>query len=207
MERRYTSVPVEFVEARDGQNTGTFSGLASVYYNKEDRGTEFVLWERNGSKAVERILPGAFDKALSRQDDVIALFNHDRNWPLADTSTGLTLRSEARGLRYTFPYREDDPQHQTMRAKTRPPAIVRESSFAFTVIDDDGEYWTREGDVDVRYIKSVQLHDVSMVTRGAYSSTDTGMRSSNSAEDAKASFERYQTNIRIEKINKLKAEV
>jgi phage head maturation protease len=94
-----------------------------------------------------------------------------------------------------------------MRAKTNPKnPLVRQSSFAFT-IEQDGEVWSRENGVDVRSIRSVRLHDVSMVTRGVYSSSTVGMRSVEHVDDAKASYEKHQTQLREQIVAKLKESV
>lgn len=197
MERRFITTNCEFIEERAAGAPSRFTGLASVYYCPEDEGTQYTLWDIPTGKAVERIHPGAFDRAIREQDDVVATFNHDMNWPLADTPTGtLTLVTEPRGLRYRFDFNPDDPQHQIMRAKAT-QKLVRQSSFAFTV-DEGGDFWTRENGIDVRNVYSVKLHDVSMVTRGAYSSSTVGMRSAESVDDAKSSYLAYQTKIRQE---------
>jgi HK97 family phage prohead protease len=112
VERRTINSTCEFIEERSGNSRGRFTGLASIYYNTADSGTEFVLWDGPQGRAVERIMPGAFDRALRENDDVIATFNHDMNWPLADTETGsLQLANEQKGLRYRFDFNPDDPQH------------------------------------------------------------------------------------------------
>src|SRR6185436_1642628 len=95
--------------------------------------TEYELWpEGNGKKrAVERIMPTAFDEILSRGDDVSGLFNHDRNIVLGRTSAGtMKLEKYKRGLRYTI------WPANTTRARDTAEDIrvgnVRGSSFSFS---------------------------------------------------------------------------
>ena len=127
----------------------------------------------------ERILPGAFDKILSRQRnkaDVVALFNHDNNIVLGRTSSGtLELSSDEKGLRYvvTPPASRQDVLELIARRD------VRGSSFAFTV-DRSGEKFTTEDGRSVREIREVNgLFDVGPVLVPAYpaSSASVAMRS------------------------------
>ena len=125
----------------------------------------------------ERILPGAFDKILSRRKaDVVALFNHDNNIVLGRTSSGtLELSSDEKGLRYvvTPPASRQDVMELIARRD------VRGSSFAFTV-DRSGEKFTTEDGRSVREIREVSgLFDVGPVLVPAYpaSSASVAMRS------------------------------
>lgn len=124
----------------------------------------------------EEILPGAFDKILSRQrgrQDVVALFNHDSNIVLGRTSSGtLELSSDDKGLRYVVspPVSRADVLELIQRRD------VRGSSFAFTV-DKSGEGF-RQGDDGkaVRQIREVSgLYDVGPVLVPAYPSTSASV--------------------------------
>lgn len=124
----------------------------------------------------EEILPGAFDKILTRQrgkQDVVALFNHDSNIVLGRTSSGtLELSSDEKGLRYvvTPPVSRADVMELISRRD------VRGSSFAFTV-DKSGEGF-RQGDDGnaVRQIREVSgLYDVGPVLVPAYPSTSAAV--------------------------------
>lgn len=124
----------------------------------------------------EEILPGAFDKILSRQrgrQDVVALFNHDSNIVLGRTSSGtLELSSDDKGLRYVVspPVSRADVLELIQRRD------VRGSSFAFTV--DKGGEGFRQGDDGkaVRQIREVSgLYDVGPVLVPAYPSTSASV--------------------------------
>ena len=124
----------------------------------------------------EEILPGAFDKILSRQrgkGDVVALFNHDSNIVLGRSSSGtLELSSDDKGLKYvvTPPVSRADVLELIQRRD------VRGSSFAFTV-DKSGESF-RPGDDGkaVRQIREVSgLYDVGPVLVPAYPQTSAAV--------------------------------
>jgi len=124
----------------------------------------------------EEILPGAFDKILSRQrgrQDVVALFNHDSNIVLGRTSSGtLELSSDTKGLRYvvTPPVSRADVMELIQRRD------VRGSSFAFTV-DKNGEGFRQGEDGNaVRQIREVSgLYDVGPVLVPAYPATSASV--------------------------------
>ena len=124
----------------------------------------------------EEILPGAFDKILSRQrgrQDVVALFNHDSNIVLGRTSSGtLELSSDDKGLRYVVspPVSRADVLELIQRRD------VRGSSFAFTV--DKGGEGFRQGEDGkaVRQIREVSgLYDVGPVLVPAYPATSAAV--------------------------------
>ena len=124
----------------------------------------------------EEILPGAFDRILTRQrgkQDVVALFNHDTNIVLGRTSSGtLELSSDEKGLRYvvTPPVSRADVMELISRRD------VRGSSFAFTV-DKSGEGFRQGEDGNaVRQIREVSgLYDVGPVLVPAYPSTSAAV--------------------------------
>ena len=123
----------------------------------------------------EMILPGAFDKVLSRQrgkQDVIAVFNHDPNILLGRTSSGtLQLSSDDKGLKYTVtpPAERADIMSLILRRD------LLGSSFAFTVAKDS-ESFSSDANGAVRTIREVSgLYDVGPVVNPAYSSSTTGV--------------------------------
>jgi HK97 family phage prohead protease len=124
----------------------------------------------------EEILPGAFDKILSRQrgrQDVVALFNHDSNIVLGRTSSGtLELSSDDKGLRYvvTPPVSRGDVLELIQRRD------VRGSSFAFTVDKSGESFRTGEDGKAVRQIREVSgLYDVGPVLVPAYPQTSASV--------------------------------
>lgn len=174
MERRFVRTqPAQIITRDDG--TVAVVGYASVFYNPLDPGTEFQLYR----DLVERIMPGAFDRAL-REDDVRGLFNHDSNQVLGRTASGtLKLSADEKGLRY-----EISPPN-TQLGRDLPVLVQRGdvsgSSFAFTI---DSQTFRTEGDHDVREINAVTLYDVGPVTYPAYESTTAGLRCAEGIDEA-----------------------
>ena len=156
-------------------------GYAAVYYRADDPGTEYTLWGDN----VERIMPGAFDRAIG-EDDTVGLFNHDSNLVLGRRTAGtMRLTVDDRGLRYEI----DPPDTQVGRdvVASLSRGDVNGSSFGFRI---DHEEWISEGDgvSNVRLIRGVELFDVGPVTFPAYTSTAAGMRAdADTLDEAKAS--------------------
>lgn len=142
-------------------------GLASVFYDGTER-TEYEVMP--GFR--ERIMPSAFDEALSRPDDVRGLFNHEPTNLLGRTSSGtMRLEKAPEGLRYRIQPGETQVSRDVMEHIRR--GDVTGSSFAFFVTRST---WIESGDVDIRQIDSVELWDVGPVTYPAYSATSVGVR-------------------------------
>jgi HK97 family phage prohead protease len=122
----------------------------------------------------EEILPGAFDRILSKRGkDVVALFNHDSNIVLGRSSSGtLELSSDEKGLKYvvTPPVSRADVLELIQRRD------VRGSSFAFTVDAKNESFRTGEDGKAVRQIREVSgLYDVGPVLVPAYPATSASV--------------------------------
>jgi HK97 family phage prohead protease len=170
-ERRFIGSGPAGIEVRqDGDRPRTLSGYAALFYRADDPGTEYELWDG----AVERILPGAFDAAVSG-DDVRALFNHDPNHLLGRTTSGtLRLSVDKVGLRYEVDLPDTQSGRDTATSAGR--GDLTGSSFGFS-LRSDGARWTRDKGKDVRELRSLALFDVSPVTYPAYKSTTVAVRS------------------------------
>lgn len=154
-------------------------GLAAVYFDPNDAArTQYNLWEN----VFERIHPGAFDKAIGR-DDVRALQNHDPRLLLGRSVSGtLTLELTPAGLAYRIKPPNTTAGRDTVESLSR--GDIDGSSFAFA-IERGGVDWTEEtvslNGVDItlqiRNIRAVELYDVGPVTYPAYTGTSSGTRS------------------------------
>jgi HK97 family phage prohead protease len=205
MERRYTKEHESAIEFREDTGTYTLSGLAAVFYNPSDAGTEHVLWNRPQGRAVERISPTAFDRAIAQaaEEGVMCLFNHDKNWILGKAGAGLELSKERRGLRYRCPLNMKNPQHVTVAENVK-DKLLTGSSFGF-VVDPEGERWTYENGTEVRHIDNLKLLlDASPVTYPAFTATNVGLRSDDGIDEAVKSYLRWHTAAAIEKMKLLK---
>lgn len=134
---------------------------------------KFGLNANIGGYFIERIAPGAFAGALSRPDDVRALFDHSTKYVLGRTSSGtLALVEDEIGLRY-----EVTPPDASW-ARDLTVSIERgdisQSSFTFRALREE---WDETGELPVRTLLEVELFDVSPVTFPAYDDTEVGVRS------------------------------
>jgi HK97 family phage prohead protease len=149
------------IEVRAQPESRVIEGYAAVFETPTDMGNY-----------LEEIASGAFDGADDK--DVVALFNHDANYPLARTSNGtLELASDARGLFYRF--EAPDTTFGNDLLKMVRSGLIAQSSFAFTIRKDN---WMQEaGMKPKRRIEQVDmLFDVSPVTYPAYKETSVTAR-------------------------------
>lgn len=153
------------VEIREADNSpGILTGYAAVYDSETDLG-----WFR------EVIRPGAFTRAVSEEQDVRALWNHETGIILGRTSAGtLTLTEDARGLAFelTLP----DTQAGRDAATSIRRRDITGMSFGFQVAK---ARWIEEEarDSELREILDLNLFEISPVTFPAYADTDVGLRS------------------------------
>lgn len=154
-------------------------GYGAVFYRESDPGTEYELWPGY----VERILPGAFDRAL-REDDVRGAFNHDPSRLLGRTSAGtMRLSVDEIGLKYEIDLGNTTVAKDVEEMVDR--GDVTGSSFMFNVTDYGDR---KENDVWISEIKGVRLYETGPVTFPAYEATSADLRSAGNVE-AKARYE------------------
>lgn len=148
------------------------TGYGAVFYRAGDPGTEYWLW----SDMVERIMPGAFDRAIL-EDDCRCFFNHDATLVLGRNRAGtLRLRVDERGLLYeTTP-----PDTQLVRDQVVAPierGDVTGSSFMFL---PRKTVWVEEQQdgkpLYIRELHDCELWEVGPVVFPAYEATTTGVR-------------------------------
>lgn len=133
----------------------------------------------------ERIDRSAFRDVLN--DDVVALFNHDANYPLARTDAGLKLSVDSQGLHYEI----DLPDTQVARdlRELVDRGVITGSSFGF--IPDEDQWEKRAGKQIRTHLRIERLVDVSPVVFPAYPGTSVGNR-----KTTKARLIRVRHNIR-----------
>lgn len=124
----------------------------------------------------ERIAPGAFDKALKNNPDIVAIFNHDLNQVLArTTSKTLAVDSDKRGLSFNFEMPDVSYGNDILESIKR--GDISGCSFEFRVAPG-GEHWQKIGSLNIRTITEISdIMDVSLVTRPAYNDTSVSVRS------------------------------
>jgi len=145
-------------------------GHAVVWYNPADPGTEYNIggWR-------ERISNNAFGDLTCV--DVMATFNHDFSKPLARTKAGtLRLANDERGLVV-----EIEPA-DTSYARDLRALLARGdvTGMSFIALVDDEIVDSKQ---QIATINRMQLKEVSIVTRPAYTSTDIEVLRSRMPDD------------------------
>jgi len=138
----------------DSKNDRRVVGYASVFNSMSENlgGFRELISER------------AFDDVM--EDSVVALINHDMNYPLARTDNGtLSLSVDSKGLRYSFDVPEGLSYGNDLLINLK-AGNISQSSFGFIVEEDS---WERKDGEHIRTIEKVaRLIDVSPVTIPAY---------------------------------------
>jgi HK97 family phage prohead protease len=164
--REFALTDVEVRKAPEGSKSpGGFRGYAAVY--------DSLSVNLGGFR--EKIDPGTFDTAIA-EDDVRALFNHDRNHVLGRSKAGdgtMRLSSDDKGLLVEI---DELPNTSTARdlVELLKRGDVDQMSFGFTTVRDR---WEEDEDGRViRTLEEVRLFDVSPVTFPAYPDTEAEAR-------------------------------
>jgi HK97 family phage prohead protease len=179
-ERRFLAPGQTGIRLEERQEEGSspvpvIVGYAAVFHDGTPE-TEFALWP----DLVERIMPGAFDRALT-EDDPAALRNHDVNILLGRKSAGtLDLSVDDTGLLYQVTPPDTEAGRETIASVRR--GDLNGSSFGFV---PRKVVWTEnEEGPDFRDIHDVELWDVGPVVFPAFSGTTTGVRSAGPTMEA-----------------------
>lgn len=166
MDKERRAVATEVRSTKDGKK---IEGYASVFN---------TLAQLPGFQ--ERMMPGAFTRAIRNNQDVVCLFNHDANFVLGRTTSGtLRLSQDSRGLHYECSLPD------TQAARDLHTSIERKDisgcSFAFKIPNDAAQRWSERTAADgshfiQRDITDVDLLDVSPVTYPCYQGTHVDAR-------------------------------
>lgn len=152
--------PTEF-EFRDSDEGMTFEGYAAVF-NSDSHPLPFI----------ERIAPGAFKRSLRARNEIRLLWNHDMGEVLGSTRSGtLQLEERDRGLYVRAVLPNTTRGRDTAELLRR--GDVNAMSFGFTV-PSGGDEWDSNG--TRRTLKSIRLHEVSIVANPAYPETTAAVR-------------------------------
>jgi len=156
------------MEVRDiDDNTGTISGYGAVFNSPS-------LLLSGGF--IETVSPGAFKKSLNERgtqtskEDIFAYWNHNSDIVLGSKRAGtLRLKEDETGLSYEI---DMDLRSQEVRDKyyTVQRGNVSSSSFGFDVPKDGDQWILPQNDEEPvqRVLRSVRLHEVSIVSTPAY---------------------------------------
>ena len=130
------------------------------------------------------VIGGRFSESVDRSafkntdmSNVVALFNHDWNMPLARMGHGLELEVDDVGVKYRFEL--GDQSYAKDLAENIRMGNVSTSSFGFTITSDK---WEKRDGMNHRTIMDIDtLYDVSPTTQGAYPTTEVALRSMEAA--------------------------
>lgn len=125
-------------QVKDADDTGTFSGLASVYGNVD-----------LGGDVVER---GAFSKTLSENPTVPVLWQHDSREVIGSG----VLRNTREGLAIDATLDMEDPVAQKAYRKLK-KGYMKGLSIGFDTMEDEVKN-------NIRHLKEIKLWEVSVVT-------------------------------------------
>jgi HK97 family phage prohead protease len=151
-------VEVEAFEVREEADGMHLEGYAALFNSRSENLGGFT----------ETIKPGAFRASLKARNDIKLLWNHDTGAVLGSTRSGtLTLTEDERGLRVsaTLPNTSYGRDAKELVAR----GDVSAFSFGFSMPARGGDEWNSEG--TERVLKSVRLHEVSLVAFPAYPET------------------------------------
>ncbi|MCM3735596.1 HK97 family phage prohead protease [Bacillus cytotoxicus] len=153
------------LQTRDATDTESnmISGYAAVFNSPTSIGDWFT----------ETIAPGAFSRAISENNDIRALFNHDWNNVLGRTKSGtLRLFEDERGLKFEVDLPNTSVAHDLVESMRR--GDINQCSFGFRATE---EIWDYNVEPALRTIQEVELYEVSVVSIPAYEDTEVSLRS------------------------------
>ncbi len=157
------------LELRDGEAgfIATLAGLAAPF----GRASKLLTGGGRPRAFIETIAKGAFSETLKRNRDVLFLYSHDSDKPLARTPRTLSLNENADGLRFEAKL-SDTSVARDLVANVR-SGVVSGMSFAFRVVR---ETWSAGDGVDRRTLLQVDLDEISATAMPAYPDTQVAAR-------------------------------
>ena len=160
------------------ENSGTLVGYAAVFNSRSHDLGGFY----------ETIAPGAFDRTLKENPDVLALVEHDTNRVLARTTNGtLRMQPDAKGLRVEI--KPADTSYARDLLELVRTGTVQGMSFRFRPYKGGSSLDMKASPLPLRTLRSVELKEVSVVLDPAYPATEVFARS---LEEARANHARNE---------------
>lgn len=153
---------IENLNTRDGEEgESVIGGYAAVFNSPTEIGSYFT----------EEIAPGAFNRAISENNDIRALFNHDWNNVLGRTKSGtLQLSEDERGLKFEVTLPNTSLGRDLKESMQR--GDINECSFGFIPTE---EHWDYNVEPAKRMILEVDLFEISVVSIPAYEDTEASV--------------------------------
>ena len=149
---------VDDFEVREDADGMHLEGYAALFNSRSENLGGFT----------ETIQPGAFRASLKSRNDIKLLWNHDTGAVLGSTRAGtLTLVEDDKGLRVSATLPNTTHGRDARELISR--GDVSAFSFGFSMPTRGGDEWSQDG--TERVLKSVRLHEVSLVAFPAYPAT------------------------------------
>ncbi len=151
-------VEVDGFEVREEPDGMHLEGYAALFNSRSENLGGFT----------ETIKPGAFRASLKARNDIKLLWNHDTGAVLGSTRAGtLMLVEDERGLKVSATLPNTSYGRDASELIKR--GDVSAFSFGFSMPARGGDEWNSDG--TERVLKSVRLHEVSLVAFPAYPET------------------------------------
>lgn len=116
---------------------------------------------------VEIVRPGAVDRALRAEADIVALYNHDPGAVLGRTPHSLRLARDSRGLAFELEPADTQQGRDVLTLVSR--GDLRGASFGFRALKDA---WRTEGRTVIRELLEIDILEISVTAFPAYQVTD-----------------------------------
>ena len=129
------------------------SVLIDGYVNAVGRDSR-PMRDKNGKRYVEQIVPGAFKRALAK-NEVKLLLDHDETRELGSTETNLTLREDAIGLRATAEITDAEAIEKAKSGKLR--------GWSFGFLEKDASEEDMANGLKRRFVEEMELVEVSII--------------------------------------------
>lgn len=167
MEIRLRSLDAEF------RNDGSYK--IGGYVNVTERESELLYSGKRGKWFNEVVKQGAFTRSLQSGKEIPLLLEHDYEKRLADNkSNTLTLTEDQIGLRFDAEIRDKDVFEKIKNKQ------INNCSFGFLPIEQEFEDVTNLR--EKRYLKDIELLEISLVENPAYAGSLVEVRNLNEQE-------------------------
>lgn len=141
------------------------------YVNVTERESELLYSAKRSKWFNEIVKQGAFKRSLSSGKQIPLLLEHDYEKRLADTTNTLTLIEDQIGLRFDAEIRDKDV-YEKIKSKQ-----INNCSFGFRPVEQEFE---NVSDVrEKRYLKDLELLEISLVENPAYAGSLVEVRNMN----------------------------
>ena len=176
LETKYTPIPGHLDDAAESAGGLDRPNLLRGYAARFDEPSQ-ILFDKSVCKGpfIEVIKPGAFARTLRENDDIRALFDHDKGCVLGRTKAGtLTLAEDQYGLEFLNPL-PNTSFARDLRESMRRGDIDGCSFFGYVVKD---EVELRPGQPALRTIYDIELVEITPATAfPAYLTAKAALRS------------------------------